>query len=148
MYEPARSFELQLHETLGLTVLMLVALRLLWRSFDKRPVPAPGTRWMKIISRIVHSALFVLLFVVPLSAVAGAWLEGHALMLLGGIQIPPPMAEHHSLGVTISQIHPWLGDLIMWIAGLHASAALYHHLVLKDRVLTSMLPVRRKDKSV
>jgi cytochrome b561 len=28
----------------------------------------------------------------------------------------------------------------MWIAGIHAVAAIYHHLVLKDDVLVSMLP--------
>jgi cytochrome b561 len=28
----------------------------------------------------------------------------------------------------------------MWLAGAHALAALYHHFVLKDRVLASMLP--------
>ena len=33
-----------------------------------------------------------------------------------------------------------IGDAILWLAGLHALAALYHHLVLKDGVLASMLP--------
>jgi cytochrome b561 len=28
----------------------------------------------------------------------------------------------------------------MWLAGLHALAALYHHFVRKDGVLLSMLP--------
>jgi cytochrome b561 len=28
----------------------------------------------------------------------------------------------------------------MWLAGLHALAALFHHVVLRDGVLVSMLP--------
>jgi len=40
----------------------------------------------------------------------------------------------------IASIHTWLGDAILWIAGVHAAAALYHHFVLRDRVLRSMLP--------
>jgi len=28
----------------------------------------------------------------------------------------------------------------MWLAGLDAAAALFHHLVLKDGVLSTMLP--------
>ncbi|MEX3946040.1 cytochrome b, partial [Paraburkholderia sp. BR10937] len=36
--------------------------------------------------------------------------------------------------------HKWLGDTIMWLAGFHAFAALYHHVVLKDDVLITMLP--------
>ena len=38
------------------------------------------------------------------------------------------------------EVHEFLGDAIMWIAGLHAAAAIFHHVVLKDRVLSSMLP--------
>ncbi|MGA8785710.1 MAG: cytochrome b, partial [Polaromonas sp.] len=32
------------------------------------------------------------------------------------------------------------GDAIVWLAGFHAAAALFHHFVLKDGVLASMLP--------
>jgi cytochrome b561 len=59
------------------------------------------------------------------------------------MQIPPPISEHHAVGKTIAEIHTWLGDTILWVAGLHAVAGLYHHFVLKDGVLTSMLPLRR-----
>jgi cytochrome b561 len=44
------------------------------------------------------------------------------------------------VGATIARIHTWLGDAILWLAGLHALAGLYHHVVLKDGVLASMLP--------
>jgi cytochrome b561 len=37
-------------------------------------------------------------------------------------------------------IHTWLGDAILWIAGVHAAAAFYHHFFLRDEVLRSMLP--------
>jgi cytochrome b561 len=37
VYSPARDFDRQLHETLGLSVLALVAVRLLWRIVDTRP---------------------------------------------------------------------------------------------------------------
>jgi cytochrome b561 len=39
-------------------------------------------------------------------------------------------------------VHKFLGDAIMWIAGLHAAAAIYHRLALKDGVLATMLPYR------
>jgi cytochrome b561 len=40
-------------------------------------------------------------------------------------------------------VHKFLGDAIMWLAGLHAAAAMFHHVVLKDGVLSAMLPQRR-----
>jgi cytochrome b561 len=34
-----------------------------------------------------------------------------------------------------------LGTSLIWLAGLHAAAALFHHFFLKDRVLRQMLPI-------
>ncbi len=142
VYAPARDFERQLHETLGLCVLALVAVRLIWRLFDKRPEPAPAARGLQIAATLMQVVLYVLLFAVPLTAIAGAWLDGHALTLLGGLQTAPPLTEHHAAGETIAKIPTWLGDAILWLAGLHALAALFHQFVLGDGVLASMLPGR------
>jgi cytochrome b561 len=146
VYSAARDFDRQLHETLGMSVLALVALRLAWRVFDARPVHLQMVRWMEIAAKAVRVALYVLLFAVPLTAIAGAWLEGHPLTLLGGIEIPPALALSHDVGAVIARIHTWLGDTILWGAGLHALAALFHHFVLKDRVLESMLPAGLADR--
>jgi cytochrome b561 len=140
VYAPARDFDRQLHETLGFCVLALVALRLAWQMVDARPDPPPVAHWMGIAAKSVRGVLYVLLFAVPLSAITGAWLEGHPVTLLTGIEIAPMLARSHDAGATIASIHTWLGDTILWIAGLHAIAGLYHHFVLKDDVLASMLP--------
>lgn len=140
VYSPARDFDRQLHETLGLCVLALVVLRLLWRMVDTRPEAPQVSRWMGIAAKAVQAALYLLLFAVPFTAIAGAWLEGHALTLLAGVQIPPPFGMSHDTGASIAAVHGWLGDVILWLAGLHALAGIYHHFVLKDGVLASMLP--------
>ncbi len=140
VYSPAKAFDRTLHETLGLTVFVLVLLRVLWRSLDTRPDPPAIPRWMGIAAKIVQALLYVLLFALPLTSVTGAWLEGHPLTLLAGVQVPPLLPKAHDAGATIASIHTWLGDAIMWLAGAHAAAALYHHLVLRDGVLVSMLP--------
>jgi cytochrome b561 len=142
VYSHARDFDRQLHETLGMCVFALVAMRLLWRAIDARPAPSQVPRWMGIASKVVQWGLYALLFAVPLTAIAGAWLEGHPLTLLGGIVIPPLLALSHDTGAQIAELHTWLGDTILWLAGLHAVAALYHHFVLRDGVLASMLPRR------
>ena len=140
VYATARDFERQLHETLGLCVLSLVALRLFWRMFDRRPEAPQVTRWIGVAARVVQAALYLLLFAVPITAITGAWLEGHPLTLLAGIEIPPALTLAHDAGATVANIHTWLGDAILWIAGLHAAAGIYHHVVLRDGVLSSMLP--------
>jgi cytochrome b561 len=140
VYAAARDAQRQLHESLGLTVLALTLIRVLWRAVDNRPDPPDVVRWMGITSKVVQGLLFALLFAIPLTAIIGAWLEGHPLTLLGGIRIASPMARSHAGGAVIAEIHTWLGDAILWIAGLHALAALFHHYVIRDNVLISMLP--------
>lgn len=140
VYSPAGDFDRQLHETLGLCVFALVVLRLLWRVVDARPDPQDLSRWMGLASKAVQGALYLLLFALPFTAVTGAWLEGHSVTLLAGMQIPSPLGVSHAVGATIAEVHTWLGDAILWLAGFHALAALVHHLVLKDGVLLSMLP--------
>ena len=63
-----------------------------------------------------------------------------------GLLIPPPFApmtraEHHIL----MERHNQIGWAIIVIAAGHAAAALYHHYVLRDRVLVRMLPRGRMD---
>jgi len=140
VYSTARDFERQLHETLGIGVLGLTLIRLAWRALDATPDAPPMPPWMRISSRAVHGLLYVLLLAVPLTAISGAWLEGHPLTLLGSVRIAPLLAEARDLGRTVASIHTWLGDAILWVAGAHAAAALYHHFVLRDRLLRSMLP--------
>jgi len=140
VYSPARDLDRQLHETLGFCVFALVVLRVLWRIVDTRPDPPQVARWMGIAATAVQLALYLLLFALPITAIAGAWLEGHPLTLLAGVKIQPLLGLSHNVGAAIAEIHTWLGDAILWLAGFHALAALYHHFILKDGVLASMLP--------
>lgn len=140
VYSDAMNFDRQLHETLGIAVFALVILRVLWRLVDARPDPPQVPRWMGLTSKAVQGLLYLLLFVLPITAVTGAWLEGHPLTLLGDLQIGPHASAAHDIGARIANVHGWLGDAIMWLAGGHAAAAIFHHAVLRDGVLLSMIP--------
>jgi cytochrome b561 len=140
VYLPSHDFERQLHETLGLCVLALVVVRILWRKSATRPAPREGARWMDVAAKATHWTLYALLFAVPATAIIGAWLEGHPLTFLGGLAIPTPFSAAPDAGRTIGHLHTWLGDAIIWVGAFHGLAALYHHVVLRDSALVSMLP--------
>jgi cytochrome b561 len=140
VYSAAKDFDRNVHEVLGLTVVALTLLRLAWRAFAGAPHVPVAPEWIQRPSRIVQGLLYALLVVTPITAIAGAWLEGHPLTLgiLG--EVPPMLPKAHDLGAAIAKIHGFLGDTIIWLAGFHAAAALFHHFVLRDAVLRSMLP--------
>lgn len=139
VFKPGRDFDRALHETLGLWVFALTVARLLWRAGDSRPPRAPAPPWLESAARVAHWGLYGLLLALPVTAVTGTWLAGHPLTLLSG-EIRPALPLAHETGMAILEVHTWLGDAIMWLAALHGAAALYHHYVLKDHVLRSMLP--------
>jgi cytochrome b561 len=140
IYSPASAFFLQTHETLGMLVFGLVLLRVLWRLLEPTPEPPPMPRWMKLSASAAHGGLYGLLLAIPLTAIAGAWLEAHPLAIFGIGNVGPLLGESHDLGQSIAYVHTILGNAIIWLAGLHAAAALFHHFILRDNILTSMLP--------
>jgi cytochrome b561 len=140
VYSAAVDSARQTHETIGILVFVLVLLRILWRLFQPTPEPAPVAPWMKYSASAAHVALYALLVTIPLTAIAGAWLEAHPVTVFGIGNVGPMPPQAHDLGQSIAYIHTILGNVIIWLAGFHATAALFHHFVLRDDTLISMLP--------
>jgi cytochrome b561 len=143
----APALQREWHETIGFAVLLLSAARLVWRLGDHHPDPPAVSRWLGWGAGALQVALYVLLFLVPLTAVVGTWLEGHALQMLGGVRMVPWIEPNRDWGHTLSDLHAWLGNAILWVAGIHAAAALVHHFILRDGVLRSMLPRWRRGET-
>ncbi len=140
VYSIASDFTRHIHETTGILIFAIVLARILWRTIDAAPESPPMETWMKYSARLVHVVLYALLIALPLTAIVGAWLEGHPLTVLGAGNLGPLLPQADGLGQALSYVHTILGNVIIWAAGLHAAAALFHHFVLRDIVLTSMLP--------
>ena len=114
----------RIHETLGVLVFIVVVLRLLWRLIDSTPAKQPMPRWMAAAAKLVQFALYALLIAIPAT----------------GFDIAPQTAKAHGLGQLTMEIHITLGTAILWVAGVHAAAALFHRFYLRDEVFQSMAP--------
>ncbi len=144
---PSLDLGLQTHETLGLAVFGLTVLRLLWTLFSQRPLAVPMAAWMRTISKVLQGSLYLLLIAVPLTAILGTWLEGNVLSLLDNVTITSPLSTSENLGEFLLELHPTLADTLLILADIHAAAALFHHFILKDLVLATMLPEWLSKKS-
>ena len=139
LYSAAADGLRRIHETLGVLVFIVVVLRLLWRLIDRTPATEPMPGWMAAAAKLVQFALYALLIAIPATAVLGTWLEGLPVTL-HGFDIAPQIAQAHGLGQLIIEIHTTLGSAILWVAGVHAAAALFHRFYLRDEVFQSMAP--------
>ncbi|MGJ0505727.1 MAG: cytochrome b [Methylocystis sp.] len=130
------------HILLGETVVLLLALRLVWR-FITPPPPAEPTRFGlagALATRFVHLALYGLLLAAPVVGVVTLFHGGEALSLFGLYDIPSPWPKNRELKHNSKEIHELLAHALIVLAMLHAAAALAHHYVLKDSALARMLP--------
>ncbi len=128
-----------LHETLGFAVFVIVAARLLWRLFDRRPEHEMSLA-VALSSKLVHWLLYAMLIAIPATAIVGTWIEGHGIVVYGLGQIGPYLAVSRHLGRQIMEMHFLLANAIVVVAGAHAAAALFHHFFMRDGVLAAMLP--------
>lgn len=136
------------HKSLGMLVLALVLIRLGWRA-GNHPPPLAGvfSHAEAILARGAHAALYLLILAVPLSG----WLinsaSGIPFRIFSILQLPAIAPVSAGLEHDFESLHlatSWA--LAVMIVG-HVGAALYHHLLLHDRVLRRMLPqIRRRGR--
>ncbi|KQO02168.1 MULTISPECIES: cytochrome b [Stenotrophomonas] len=130
------------HKSIGITVLVLVALRLAWRLYAGAPRPVPGTpTWQERIAEATHWLLYALMFAIPLSG----WLYDSAsglrpFKLFGLFEMPKLVAPSEASAQVSHAIHEWGFWLLILVVLAHAGAALYHHLHQRDATLARMLP--------
>jgi cytochrome b561 len=98
-------------------------------------------------NKLVHYALYALLVAVVGLGFCFRWSKHDPLSFFGLFAIPAPYVFSQNQSLLIGDLHYWVATIIVILAGGHAFAALFHHFVLRDRVLRRMLPERRSHES-
>jgi cytochrome b561 len=130
-----------LHKSIGLTILALVALRLIWRLYAGTPKPVPGTPpWQARIAGLVHVAIYALLFAIPLSGWVLNSAAGFPLQWFGLVNLPKIVATSRDLHALAEQLHELMFWALVLLVVTHAAAAIWHHLFQRDATLGRMLP--------
>jgi cytochrome b561 len=128
-----------LHIGLGAFIVLLILVAILWRI--SHPVPQlpelPG--WQRIAATWTHWSLYLLILVMVLLGWAAANFRGWPVGAFG-LSLPGLANKGDSWAHTAGDIHTFLVNVLLALVALHAGAALYHGLVLKDKVLKRILP--------
>lgn len=137
---PERGFVMGLHKSVGVLVGVLVILRAVWRHFSPPPALPEMPTWMAAASRLGHGTLYALMVLVPVVGMVMSWSAGRPIALFGLVTLPDLLPPNPMLKDIAEEVHEVLANLLLIIAGGHAAAALVHQYVLRDGVLTRMLP--------
>ncbi len=127
------------HKWAGVTVFLLVWLRLAWR-LTHRPPALPDTLApvMRLAAHAGHGLLYVLMVAIPLSGWLMSSAKGFQTVWFGVLPIPDLLPKDKALGDALQQAHQALNLLLMLTLAGHLGAALWHHFVLKDDTLRRM----------
>jgi cytochrome b561 len=128
------------HYMLGLSVLLLVALRFAVNMLGPVPriEPLPPA-WQRLAARSTHVALYALMIVMPLLGWLILSANGKPIPFFG-LQLPALIGESRQVAEWVKELHEFIGTAGYFVIGLHAAAALFHHYFVRDNTLRRMLP--------
>jgi len=131
------------HKSIGVTVLVLAVLRLLWRLGNPPPAPPAGMAgWERRLAAAAHWVLYALIFAVPLS---GWWVSDASRVPFKAfflVPMPDFIATDRALQDAAAEVHEALTMTLLVVVLVHIAAALRHHFLLHDDVLSRMLTGR------
>lgn len=129
------------HKWAGVTLFILVSVRLAWRIAHRAPpLPEQMSRGEQLLARAGHRLLYLLMFAIPLSGWLMSSAKGVQTVYFGMLPIPDLLEKNRELGELLQTLHWGLNLLFAALVIGHAAAALKHHFIDKDEVLTRMLP--------
>jgi cytochrome b561 len=132
-----------LHKSVGLTVLFIVALRLAWRAFNPVPqMPQGVSPTQRLAARVSHAVLYVCMFAMPLSGFIGSKAGGFKASWFGLFEMPDLFGKDDAINWWAEAVHMVTAYVLAAMVVLHAAAAIYHHVALRDDVLRRMLTGR------
>ncbi|MCX7206639.1 MAG: cytochrome b [Proteobacteria bacterium] len=144
---PAKFKIISWHKWAGITVLGLVTIRLIWLKLKGAPAADPSLpTWQRKLSTGVHHLLYLLMFAMPLSGWLMSSAKGFPVVYLGLWKLPDLIAKNEALSETFKDGHYLFATALLIFIGLHIAAALKHHFIDKDAILSRMIPFLRKDK--
>lgn len=132
--DPNKVLALRVHVVMGMTIGVLMLIRLItrWRSAH----PAPATTGIALADRLAplaHWTLYALVFLMAASGLSLSILSGLGNALFGGAAMPADFRDFAPRAA-----HGLFASALILVIALHIVAALYHTLVRRDGLLRRM----------
>lgn len=129
-----------LHESLGALLIPLILVRLGYR-LTKPPLPLPQDipALQQFAAHVTHLALYALLVAQPLVGWIATSASGAPVNVLGLFALPLIAPENRAFSEQLFLLHDLIGLSVAGLISAHIGAALYHHVIRKDRILTRMM---------
>jgi cytochrome b561 len=132
-----------LHKSIGMSILVLMAIRLAWRASHRPPVLPPMPAWQVRAAQINHWLLYACLLAQPLTGYLGSAVSGYPVRYFG-LLLPTWAAKNETLKDLLSAVHLVTSWILVCAIVLHVGAALKHHFIDRDSLLRRMWLTRAR----
>ena len=131
-----------MHRTFGVTLWTVVVIRLVWRHTFAYlpPFPPEMAKHHQLLAKLNEYALYGVLVIQPLSGLGMSLFHGRSFGLFVW-QVPTLAISSQRASHFLYQLHQFGAAALMGLVALHAAAALFHGIILRDGIVERMLPV-------
>ncbi len=139
-YDPWYHDALSLHKSLGISLGMVVLLKLAWRLVSPNPIPQSSLSTFEVLaSRWVHHLLLFAMMVLPATGYLISSSEGAAIEVFTLFEVPALWSVSDGLRDLSITLHYYLAYLTLGFVVLHATAAIKHQFIDHKGTLKRML---------
>ncbi|WP_343671726.1 cytochrome b [Paraburkholderia heleia] len=136
---PLKATLINLHKSIGLTVFLLVLLRIMARAAHKPPPMPPMRAWQRAAARTTQGLLYVAMVAMPLTGYLGSSFNRYGTRFWG-IALPKWGWDDAALRERFFGLHEAIAWVLIALIVLHVAGALKHQWVDRDNLLARMLP--------
>jgi cytochrome b561 len=131
---------MSLHISIGITVLVVIVLRLIWRVTHPVAPESYLPGWQRLSSELVHWLLYLVVLATTLSGWLFESARGWTISLYGIVPLPRLVEEGSPVGHALGDLHSTMMWVLVALVSVHILAALVHLFIYRDRVMQRMLP--------
>lgn len=135
---------LQLHKSIGITILLLSLWRLAIKLWRPQPFAVVDGKSAKFLSSAVHALFYVVMIAAPLTGwviVSTAKIEIPTLLF--GVVPWPHLPVERAWHEIAEEAHGLLSKLMLGLIALHVIGAIRHQFFMKDGLFDRMMPTPR-----
>jgi cytochrome b561 len=136
-YSPWYKQAPHLHKSVGITLLVLLLARFVWRLVNQHPDDSHLKPAERKLGNLMHLGFYALLLVLMVAGYLISTVDGRSLDVFNLFSVPS-FYQQKGLEDTFGFIHEWLAHLLIGLVVLHALAALKHHFIDRDVTLRRM----------
>ena len=129
-----------LHLSFGLSILILIVLRFVWRLMHRVAPESSLPIWQRLSSELVHWLLYILVLATTVTGWLFASFRGWSVSFFYLFPFPMLASDNAAAGRAIDGLHQAAEWTLLVFIGLHVLAALAHLFIYRDRIMQRMLP--------